>query len=1037
MSNYLRIIKILTPSNEFINVELGGDEKELLDLLSMVVNIPSFDIKGLKDCYGNYYTLSSAVHNPSINCENSEFYYLICNSQNLNSTISNSYLSERRSGFIPNQYAYPTRGNANPTNVSFNRNNVSSQKVLPAYNQRGEFSNSRDTNNKTFLMPHNYNNMNHPLHSANNRPQSNQKFLTKTNSNIVPLNSHYTEFSNRNPTLLTGIFRPKENPIQKFNEFDQFTPSDFYYNSNQNQYSNFNNPGNTYSHTPSYFNGNYIAKNNSYEPQQNNILTPHSNSNSFLPRFGETPNIERYLSIAQELYESNQIDSVLFSKLSQMILKENEEIINLIKIYTQDIIDKKTLIGGFNKILSSFIQNNSRPTSPIQAKSKLVSLIEQIENDIFEDSSDAVLLKNLIEYENEFIMGAFEVYESDKDLDNFIESIKILIARSKRKPSLYNQNEHKLKQGQLFNNCNDGGNQIKNNLSTINLKVPNTNETYVGLEESSKNDISISKNKSSSRSNSKYSLLDKETVSQIYANLHTEERVIFKYALSNNFPQIEIIAQLLNAFKKTDLLIKPAKLLCKDFIKENILKNFDEEQKQKFLEILVNREKNKNLVVIFKDFQEHNSVSKLEKDVLKYVKAQIKDSQNKKTQDSPIKDKRRQSFSDTNSNVENDESLLKTKRNDLSENNLEEFINLINVMKFLKPEQKKDLENMLKSKNKYAMEVVDNYHKNKNIASLKSSVMSLLRRRSGVQASTSNTSSIVNQQYETKSTIPAPSKIFKKLEKNESSKNSNENYLTTSSTKNFTNIESLLEDLERTGKISSLQHKYIHQRYKNNDELVMSTWEVYLKTKDLTELVESLKVFTSNIKKLNNSNPPPVTPADLKESKKEIIEFLKLKNNKKEKETVKIMQYNMIKILARDSSIEKNYLPILKDMILEENTFLISAFEVFGVTKDHKDFSHTINMIAYLYNKNNISDKRLTPQSSPKPSENKDDKLKLLFDNFLNTPAALNAFNEGEKESLKRKIIEKNQILMSSLELYEISQDAEELIDTLIILLKK
>ncbi len=145
----------------------------------------------------------------------------------------------------------------------------------------------------------------------------------------------------------------------------------------------------------------------------------------------------------------------------------------------------------------------------------------------------------------------------------------------------------------------------------------------------------------------------------------------------------------------------------------------------------------------------------------------------------------------------------------------------------------------------------------------------------------------------------------------------------------------------------------------------------------------------------------------------------------------------MIKILARDSSIEKNYLPILKDMILEENPFLISAFEVFGVTKDHKDFSHTINMIAYLYNKNNISDKKLTPQSSPKPTESKDDKLKLLFDNFLNTPAASNAFNEGEKESLKRKVIEKNQILMSSLELYEISQDAEELIDTLIILLKK
>jgi hypothetical protein len=46
------------------------------------------------------------------------------------------------------------------------------------------------------------------------------------------------------------------------------------------------------------------------------------------------------------------------------------------------------------------------------------------------------------------------------------------------------------------------------------------------------------------------------------------------------------------------------------------------------------------------------------------------------------------------------------------------------------------------------------------------------------------------------------------------------------------------------------------------------------------------------------------------------------------------------------------------------------------------------------------------------------------------------SLSDYEKEILLRKVREKNQYLMSSLELYEISHDAEELLDTLKILLK-
>jgi hypothetical protein len=1191
MSMNFKIIKIVTPSNDVFSVELSGDENELLDLLSMIVGIPQSDIKGLKDCYGNYYTISSAVNNPNINSEFSEFFYLICNSSHISQSLClnnddrrNSYSSHTSHHASPmqsnnlnssyftfsngqsnlslnnlgNKSANSLNRNYNQTSYhSYHKKNLSIPRSEPDFNYRSESRGGNYTNN--------FNNGTGVVRNFNNninqmRPQSFSNSGNNYNSNCVPfsnlnsevnsrtgsifrgnnlnnLNNNYSgkiPFSsahsahqsslygnNLNSNLNSNFFsqgvpqsqnRGNYNTTVGYNNFNTETENDFSYqqssNNNNNNYTNhprssiinFPQSQSQFSHTNPSNPNNFPS--HKFSEKMNNSFT---NNNQVTQTRPHTPlkdhnSIDKYLSIAQELYESNLLDSVSFSKLNQMVLKEGEEVINLMKMYCQDILDKRSLISGLNKILNSFF--NSRPTSPIQVKNKLLSLIEQLESELFEDPTDAILLKNLIEYENEFIMGAFEVYESDKDLENFIESIRILINRSKRKPSSYNAAFGMMK-------------TIKN--SPPQKRHSNEIDENMTLTMDQKSENSISKIKTSPV---KILQLSKETETQILSCLHTEERIIFKYAMRNRFPEIEVISQLFDTFQKTDLLIKPVKHLCKKFISEYVIKSLDESMKSKFTEILSNREKNKNLVSLFKEFNDHQNIQKLEKEVINFLKnpqsrgegKELKGSEKsiKKVNRSVRTDKKRMSSSDTGSVIEDEESIMKEKRGgererenfntSLSSNNLEEFMNLIPVMKFLKPEEKKELEALIKTRNKYAIEVVENYYRSKNVIALKSAVLNLLKKKREVRNEipsnererqikslhTRDRESISkdskekeresfqliqmgenrNERCESINTKVSPShshsqsqnfngKIYKKLENQESRKNS--------PSKSYNNLESLLDDLEKSGKISSLQHKYIHQRYKNNDDMVNSAWEVYLKTKDIVELIESLKVFTTNMnKKMSTSNansksiPNPVTPADLKESKKEIIDFLKSKPNKKEKETVKIMQYNMIKILARDNSIEKSYLPLLKEMILEENPLLISAFEVFGVTKDHKDFSHTINIIAYLYNKNsNSSENRENTKSNileeqknsnskkeihivnsnPYPPESKDFKLLNLFENFIKNNSG-NVFNEYEKEILMKKCREKNQFLMSSIEFYEQSKDAEELIDTLRIILK-
>lgn len=1176
-----KIIKIVTPINDLFSVELSGDENELLDLLSMIVGIPQNDIKGLKDCYGNYYTISSAVNNPNINSEFSEFFYLICNNSYIcqsnclnNDDRRSSYSSHAshhaspiQSNNLNTSYFTFSNGQSNlslnnmghkPTN-SVNRiynqphsNNSYNKKILSI--PRSDTENNYRSESRGGNITSNFNNVTGTVRSFNNNiNQTRQQSYSSNcnnNSNYIPISNINSDVNSRTGSIFRG------NQVNNFNNYTGKTPylsthstsnqqSSIYGNNiNSNFFSQGanQNRGN-YISTPGYNNFNTEAENDlSYQqfssnsnfnnlPRSSIINFPQSKSqlsntnpnytqsfplkkisdkinNSFTNNNLSHTNlhtpirdhntIDKYLSIAQELYESNLLDSMSFSKLNQIVLKEGEEVINLMKMYCQDIIDKRSLISGINKILNTFF--NSRPTSPIQVKNKLLNLVEQLECELFEDSTDAILLKNLIEYENEFIMGAFEVYESDNDLENFIESIRILINRSKRKPSSYNAAFGIMKAIKYSPPQKRHSNEIDENMT---------------MTMDQKSEISISKLKTSPV---KILQISKETESQILSCLHTEERIIFKYAMRNRFSEIDVISQLYETFQKNDLLIKPVKQLCKKFISEYVIKSLDESLKSKFNEILSNREKNKNLVALFKEFNEHQNVKKLETEVINFLKnphsrGELKDYKSLKGSEKSIKkvnrsvrtDKKRASSSDTESVIEDEESVMKERRGERetfntssSSSNLEEFMNLIPVMKFLKPEEKKEFESLIRTRNKQAIEVVENYYRNKNVISLKSAVLNLLKKRREIkneipsnererQIKSNYTRESISKDSKEKeresfqliqigenrnekfdsSNIKVPNahspsqsqnfngRIYKKLENQESKKNS--------PSKSHVTLESVLEDLEKTGKISSLQHKSIQQRYKSNDDMVHSAWEVYQKTKDMVELIESLKVFTSNMNKKmsfshanSKSIPNPVTPADLKESKKEIIDFLKSKPSKKEKETVKIMQYNMIKILARDNSIEKNYLPLLKEMILEENPLLISAFEVFGVTKDHKDFSHTINIIAYLYNKNSnssevreVSKNKVTEEqknsyskkeiniinSNPYPPESKDYKLLNLFENFLKINSS-NIFNEYEKEILMRKCREKNQILMSTIEFYEQSKDADELIDTLKIILK-
>ena len=62
-----RIIKLISPITcQTFKIELNGEENELRELLGTILEINPKSIKGLRDSYNNYYTLSSAIKKENI-----------------------------------------------------------------------------------------------------------------------------------------------------------------------------------------------------------------------------------------------------------------------------------------------------------------------------------------------------------------------------------------------------------------------------------------------------------------------------------------------------------------------------------------------------------------------------------------------------------------------------------------------------------------------------------------------------------------------------------------------------------------------------------------------------------------------------------------------------------------------------------------------------------------------------------------------------------------------------------------------------------
>ena len=390
-----KLIHILSPTTgmEF-KIELNGNENCLRELLGTILEIPPSSIKGIKDSYNNYYTLSSALKSKNINTNPNNYYSVITEFNN------NDYDLRK---------------------YSINSNNYNNKEIIN--NSNYYYLNNRFITDDHLLF----------LNNRFNNIQNNQNFAAPKIPNNFFTNNFYPNYSIMDYYRLIN-FLYKNNYIDSKN----------YYKLKKCIYINNQDVLNIMKPFIE-FDDNYDKLINNLFPILNLDLSINDefniNDNRGSKQFDSNKQV---LNSLKEYFSSDNI-----KELNYLLLMENIDILKIFKLYYKTK-DKKNLINGLNDVLKkiSKINISSKTNNKMkERKSKsqnYTKFSKKSSSNYLNNTKSNKINKNLlnkitnkiIDYGKHFTKDIY--YLIKIDLQNASEENKISIFESKFKINLKN-----------------------------------------------------------------------------------------------------------------------------------------------------------------------------------------------------------------------------------------------------------------------------------------------------------------------------------------------------------------------------------------------------------------------------------------------------------------------------------------------------------------------------------------------------------------------------------------------------------------------
>ena len=209
-----KMITIISPYNgQHFNIELKGSEESLKDLLGTIMHIPASSIKGIKDNYNNYYTLSSALKSNDINNEPNNYFSIIKSDETNNndvmqSDINNYNFNKNYNYMNPNLNNFNLSPNQFINNSDIYYNNIKINNIQnygynkPKLGQYGNFFKQYKKEAYYNLINFLYQNK----YIGSNNYYKLKKYIDVNNNDVVEILKPFIEFDNNYNKLINNLF---------------------------------------------------------------------------------------------------------------------------------------------------------------------------------------------------------------------------------------------------------------------------------------------------------------------------------------------------------------------------------------------------------------------------------------------------------------------------------------------------------------------------------------------------------------------------------------------------------------------------------------------------------------------------------------------------------------------------------------------------------------------------------------------------------------------------------------------------------------
>lgn len=674
----------------------------------------------------------------------------------------------------------------------------------------------------------------------------------------------------------------------------------------------------------------------------------------------------KYLSIINNLIDSKYLEAPTIGIIKNLVEEGNEEVLRVFQFYTSGYMSIGLLAENLNTLIQANFMLDKESNRVFAPLSNVVSNLP---------GTDKTVMFNII---------AKLYSEFFEDCNNELKLIKQLIDLDnefiKSTFDLYKSNGNSeklvLKVRQILNKYKPKSTKNSVDLmeDTSQQSIKKEPEICINIIQPKSEGIVI-KHTSSIK---KFNLGELNTPGRIYFNegdvkkiseklLLEEHRIVFKHAVLTKMKEIEVIYQMkVNNFEE-QTVIDSIKTFCSRFIEKNVIVKFSDVEKKRFNELIA--QQNDRITAAFRGFLDKRDLAALTKNVFAVVEKEMVSDQKSaivQIDENKIEEEL---------GVESDSSVSeKYNQEDADENGRAVLIKKITSQGWLKETEKDRLIEMIQTDSEEGKKLLDEFQKQNNILALKTKIKKILKDDKPVKVKASKM-----------------------------------------------NPEEILEFILKDKKLIKIaDYNTLRQFLKEKDPELLKLFNSY-------EAPENWEIIGNSLIQFLNKAKHTMTPYLLSVGKKELIDAIKNQKNI-EKGEIKKKQIHVIDTLLNEDMIDNSSAQLVKEMIDAENQIIISAFEIFSVTKDHWDFCETIQLFTKIIKGNDNS--KLTPDQSPKIE------IQSITD-YLPEIESL-GFKPKEIQLLNSLIISKsNKLLTSSLDSFTQIKNIPELVETLRLIIKK